>query len=107
MTIDQVIDSLNATAELRGQIFGENDSSAVTARDMVAAIEQLKHECETERCKHMGYMAAYNGRGEELTKLRGKIYALEKAGDAMDLLLTGSMKPSKGVRDAWASAKKL
>lgn len=44
---------------------------------------------------------------DELAKLRGKIFALEKAGDAMDLLLTGSMKPSKGVRDAWEQAKKL
>jgi hypothetical protein len=43
----------------------------------------------------------------ELAKLRGKIYALEKAGDAMELLLTGSMKPSKGVREAWQNAKKL
>jgi len=43
----------------------------------------------------------------ELAKLRGKVFALEKAGDAMDLLLTGSMKPSKGVREAWESAKKL
>lgn len=43
----------------------------------------------------------------EIAKLRGKIFALEKAGDAMDLLLTGSMKPSKGVRDAWESTKKL
>ncbi len=39
--------------------------------------------------------------------LRGKIFALEKAGEAMNLLLTGSMKPSKGVREAWESAKKL
>jgi len=44
---------------------------------------------------------------DELAKLRGKVFALEKAGDAMELLLTGSMKPSKGVREAWANAKKL
>lgn len=44
---------------------------------------------------------------DELAKLRGKVFALEKAGDAMDLLLTGSMKPSKCVREAWANAKKL
>lgn len=43
----------------------------------------------------------------ENARLRGKVFALTHAGDAMDLLLTGSMKPTARIRDDWDAAKKL
>lgn len=41
MTIPQVIESLNSTAKMRSAVFGPDDSSVKTARDMADAVEKL------------------------------------------------------------------
>ena len=87
----------------------------------LSEVERLKKEVEYHkedsamnlRCAdaHKKRADEYNSKisfmTHELAKLRGKVHALTQSGDAMDMLLTGSMKPSKGVREAWDKAKQL
>ena len=87
----------------------------------LSEVERLKKEVEYHKedsAMNLRCADAYKKRADEynskisfmtheLAKLRGKVHALTQSGDAMDMLLTGSMKPSKGVREAWDKAKQL
>jgi hypothetical protein len=66
--------------------------------DLLGKVEEFKVECMRWHSRAKAYE-------EDFMEMLKRCSVLIEAGDRMELLLTGSAKPSKGVREAWEAAK--